>query len=233
MVSRRFTWQCAAVLLTAGLFGLSAVSAQAAIIAVSNHSFELPVAPSSPGYLDTNAIPGWTVSGPQPINSGVWQAPGSSFSSIPDGIQVAYAYRDGLLEQVVGTAANTEYVLSAEFGRGFSNSFGNRIQYTLQLLAGTNVFASFTGLVDSLPAGQFTTVTVSGTPNAAFLGQPLTIRLGSVGGAGGPPPSGDYSTFDNVQLITTPEPTSIVMFGVFGALAAGVAYRRRATTRCG
>ncbi len=154
------------------------------VIAVANPSFESPACPA--GCLPA----GWTVD-----NAGQWPPSPGSFTSIPDGTQVAWANVNGSLTQILSTAlaVNTTYTLTVAVGvRNAYCSFAP----VVTLLAGSTVLGTASGAIPALGQwGTWTLVYDSGNSNAA-AGQLLKISLGS---------TVTESSFDTVSLTSVPD----------------------------
>jgi len=148
--------------------------------------------------LAGDPVPGWVL-----IGHGGTFRPGSSFfpSGVPEGTNVAWLDYDSIesssLSQILSTTltANTVYTLSVDVGHRLDVPLA---PFSAQILAGGELLAE--GTLDTIPAGQFQTVTVTFTAPADHpqLDQPLEIRLVDTANR-------QQVCFDNVRLDATPQ----------------------------
>ena len=187
-------------------------------IPVQNASFEIVANP--PGLNQACAgtgcafndvangdIPDWTHS----FNASAGSfRPGSSttyFNTVlPDGNIVAYI-NNGSISQTLGVflMPDSTYTLSVDVGRR-NDAAG--VNYSLNLLDGSNVFCSQSGSNSTITAGTFSEVTLTCTTGASVPAGLLGIELTGFG---------RQVNFDNVQLnvttttIPTPEPSTLAL----------------------
>jgi len=185
-------WLKVPVLVRAALVGFIAVTSLAPA-----HADSLPV--NNPGFetfalnpnvfsthigigsgfqlLSADPIPGWVLNG----HGGSWRpAPGYFPAGVPEGVNIAWLEYDSMHSSVLSQilvdvlTANTVYTLSVKVGRRSDYPLA---PFSVQLVAGGEVLAE--GTLDTIPAGQFQTVTVTFTApdDHPQLGQPLEIRL--------------------------------------------------------
>lgn len=232
------------------LFAISlalATTTQAALLTITNSSFENPDAANGTFVGSQTAGPaGWTVYNTGPTNNnrffGVWD-PTSTLSfdfPLPQGQQVGVVFLDdtiGLEAGLQQTLSNTlqlstAYTLNVAVGNfrftiGDPWNFVGFPGYRVDLMAGSTILSSDNNTLTP-NEGQFLTSTVSFTtglshPNA---GQLLRIRLVSLNG------SGVEVNFDNVLLDATaiPEPsTTTAVFG--GIIIIGALLKRHRNSR--
>jgi hypothetical protein len=233
----------------AGLAGaLLMGSAHAALLEVTNPSFELPATPS--GTFITGAPPtGWANYGFIETfvgrDVGVLNPAGTLLypNPVPDGSNVAVVFlltggptESGIQQTLTDTLqAGLRYTLEVSVGNiapdGGPWNFAGFPGYRVDLLAGGQLIASDNNTL--LPGeGEFLESTVSVVVGAdhLLLGQPLGIRLVSLDG-----PTGIEVNFDNVRLnaVAVPEPATsgLAAAGLLGVLA--VWNRRRRDRRIG
>jgi hypothetical protein len=214
------------LLVPAALLAMWPTVAGASSIPITNPGFEDPAVPT---FTFTGA-PGWIVGG---SGGGVWNINASPLgfwtATAPEGDQVGWlapAFGPGSPADYTQTLAasfqlNTAYSLTGYVGhpQGFGASIGTA--YTVALLAGGNLLASFSS---TGPEGSFSpfafTFTASGSP---YVGQPLGIRLST---------SQEQTAFDAIALdatATVPEPSSVLF--VASGLGTLLARRRRRSGR--
>jgi hypothetical protein len=166
------------------------------IFVVDNNSTHILLhSPSE--ILSGDPVPGWVLIG----LGGTFRPGSTSFSGIPEGINVAWLDFDSIesssLSQVLSTtlSANTVYTLSVDVGHKAGYPLA---AFSVQLLAGGELLGEAT--LDAIPEGQFQTVTVTFTapPDHSQLDQPLAIRLVSIADR-------QEVCFDNVRLDATPQ----------------------------
>jgi hypothetical protein len=231
----------------AGLTGaLLMGSAHAALLEVTNPSFELPATPAD--SFITGAPPtGWanygfieTFAG---RDVGVLNPAGTLLypNPVPDGSNVAVVFlltggptESGIQQTLTDTLqAGLRYTLEVSVGNiapvAGPWNFAGFPGYRVDLLAGGQVVATDNNTL--LPGeGEFLESTVSVVVGAdhLLLGQPLGIRLVSLDG-----PNGIEVNFDNVRLnaVAVPEPATsgLATAGFLGVLA--VWNRRRVRDR--
>lgn len=208
-------------------------TAFADVVPVANPSFEtlppggLPIGCGTNCNFDQGVVPpGWMFT-PGTTNIGLYgqlqpgpPATTTYFSSVPDGITVAWSDESGsIIYQNVGTTtgAGVNYTLTVDIGARADTS-ANLFDGTADLMIGTTVCAA-TGTMPS--PGSWGVYTALCTSTEA--GDPIVIQLNS---------SGSQGDFDNVHLTdslntsATPEPASFFLMGS-GLLAMGGILRRR------
>jgi hypothetical protein len=211
---KRFVFGLAILAMLLGGVG----QATAGTISVLNPSFESPTTPFYNGLPPT----GWVFLGGgaggvfRPNNTfnggnGNYVDPAKWPNGAPDGIQVAYVV--GTLAQGTPTAALAGVSYTLDVYVGFQNNIGGASLYNVSLLEGTTLIASSSG---TAPFNEYQLVSVTGT--AKGLGD-LTIELSGVFN----PLTGNSQTlFDDVQLSSVPEPSTLVMssimFGMLGVV---------------
>jgi hypothetical protein len=214
-------------LLVAGTLG--AGEAQAASIAVSNANFEEPglvtggfTLVSPPGWSDFLSAAGGLRGVFNPFNSQLTTPTNGSqvgFISINAGAGV------GIQQTLVDTLALGSYTLQADFA--YRKDCCRTPDFALELLAGGNVLATFTGTSAAFDNLNFKTATVNfeATPGSANLGQALGIRIRSAGFT----VQGIQFNFDNVRLNVTPAPVPLPLPALLlGSALTGLgAFRRR------
>ena len=199
-------------------FWLLSSVAWADSILVQNASFELVANP--PGLNQTCAgtgcafndvangpIPGWTPS--FNASAGSFQ-PGSSTTyfntALPDGNIVAYI-NSGSISQTLGVSIlpDSIYTLSVDVGR--RNDVAG-VNYSLNLLAGSNAFCTQSGSNSTIAAGTFSEITLICTTGASVPAGLLGIELTG---------ASRQVNFDDVQLsvtsaaVVTPEPGTLAL----------------------
>ncbi|OYY95515.1 MAG: hypothetical protein B7Y41_03160 [Hydrogenophilales bacterium 28-61-23] len=198
------------------LFALTlaaSLSANAAPVSITNHSFESTVLADG---INGVGIVGWINSTGGAFNPRI--GPTGHFTNpIPDGNNTAWLNGGGATQTLISTllTANTAYTLMVEVGDRRDNVFPG---YQVALLAGNTVLASESSLQ---PNDGFLTSTVNYTALAGnpLLGTALTIRLTA---------NGTQVNFDNVRLDVSPVPepeTYALMLAGLGLV--GFAARRR------
>lgn len=138
-VDTTLVWTCLLSLLLIG------GRAAAAPVAITNPSFETPAL--GDGGFTTGSITGWTATGS--AAKGVFNPTMVQLVPPTDGVQVAYLDGGGTavtLAQTLSTtvAAGETYVLETDFAYRL-NSTATEPPFTLELLAGGSVVASFDG----------------------------------------------------------------------------------------
>jgi hypothetical protein len=217
-----------AIRLALGCAFLTPALAQAAPIAVENHSFETPV--TNPGEFQTStAPPGWSTYGSINFSGrvvGVLNPASTTLYAEPaperDNVGVvfllpSFTNSEAGLQQTLAATLETDtvYTLEVDVGNIANDAtpphnafaFGGFPGYRIELLAGTNVLAADDNSL--LPdEGRFLRSNVQvavGNPHPD-AGEPLTIRLINLDSA-----AGIEVNFDDVQLDATaftPTPTS-------------------------
>jgi len=203
---------------------MSTMPAEAAPIAVTNHSFESPATP--PDSFIANAPPtGWAAYGASLDFSGRTIGvlnPNTTdlyLDPVPDGSNVGVTFltpqmndEAGMQQTLAATLQTlTQYTLTVEVGNLANDNtpfaFEGFPGYRIDLLAGTTVIASDDDTL--LPGeGRFLTSTVQVTIGATHpnAGEPLTIRLVNLDAA-----AGIEVNFDDVRLDATPLGTCAAM----------------------
>ncbi|MCF7957464.1 MAG: DUF1254 domain-containing protein, partial [Phycisphaerae bacterium] len=134
---------------------------------------------------------------------GNWNPPADSYtgSAVPEGNMCAWTA--GTISQVLAEtlAPETQYELTVQVGNSMRYDWP---EYNVQLLAGGIVLAEDPNLNVSVPRDSWALVTVSFDSTGVdpdLLGQPLEIRLSSLGNY-----PGDYAelNFDDVRLTADP-----------------------------
>lgn len=206
--------KCMSIAATVLVAGFVVASANAALI--FSDSFENPAVT---GLTNTNPT-GWTELGGN-TSGGINDEDSGKFTT-PFGSQVLWANgtnqfitTSSILSAVL--TANTDYTLTFYVAKRSDVSGGN---YKVELLAGSTVLNTVTGTTpnNTTFANQVTLLFSPDAGHAGLLGQTLAIRVGT---------NGSYQPqFDNFELDATlvPEPASLVLLGIGGALLCG---RRR------
>lgn len=213
-----------------GMMALAIVpqGALATALPVANPSFEADTPDnnwvywpdaSSPRRLQ-GQITGWTLSAP--TQQGVHRFTAAEFSSIPDGLNVAYV-NTGYISQIItgkSVIAGHIYTLEAMAGKRLDQAT-RTISYALELLAGGNQLAYLQDTVDTPGTFELASLVYPATQN---LAGDLEIRLWSFGG---------QSSFDAVSLSNaTPPPAPIpgsvalMLTGLVGMSALGLRLRK-------
>ena len=195
------------------LFGANLSYAYA--VTVNNASFESP----SPDNSWTSSITDgkWTpsVSGwPDSTGAvGTWLPGSGMFTSIPDGLQVAYLKQSSSISQLTTELLKDgyTYTLSAKVGTRDNSIPGGDTIFsgaTIELLTGATVLASATSTTPS--QGGWVTVDLGYLFNAALNpgleDEPLTLRLSTTG-------IGNQTNFDQIGLTAVPLPAAAWLFG--------------------
>ncbi len=196
------------------LFGANLSYAYA--VTVNNASFESP----SPDNSWTSSITDgkWTpsVSGwPDSTGAvGTWLPGSGMFTSIPDGLQVAYLKQSSSISQLTTELLKDgyTYTLSAKVGTRDNSIPGGDTIFSgakIELLADGNVLKSATSGTPT--QGGWVTVTLDYFFDASanpigWEGKPLTLRLSSLG-------IGNQTNFDQISLTAVPLPAAAWLFG--------------------
>ena len=212
-------------------------------IAIVNPSFEADTTPNgssgSQDYWYYGSFTGWTFNG---IGGGGWyhpstlEYPGGGNSStaatgIPDGSQVAFLQSGAGLKQILTTnlVSNAAYTLTFYVGQRADVALAN---YSVELLAGSNVVASISNPVTPA-AGGYALYTLSYTSGFfdPWAGRPLGILFGATGS------SSTEVNFDGVSLqqinnanVYVPEPTGAAPLAI-GLLGMVLVVSRRQKAR--
>lgn len=175
---------------------------------IANPGFELPEL--TPGGF-TSGTPGWTLFS----GTGQW---GSFYPSMgtwgytaPFGEQVLYTNSVTVQQTLADVAvAGLTYTLEVEVVSRPA-PWGS-MNYRIDLLFGDTIVGSDIATLVP-PVGGYLTSTISYTvqDGDAFIGQPLTIRLG------GP---GSQCNFDNVRVNGVPAPTTLALVGIAGLVGS-------------
>jgi len=219
--------------------GTAFISTSANAITVLNPSFELPPGGdlSSPLPLtagcgaaagcsyNSGSIPDWNLTG-----SGGLFEPGNPlntvfFSSVPNGVTVAYANSGAVWQTVVNSmVAGVTYTLNVDVG--FRTDIADDSLVGLQV--GYNYLSGSFVSTNAGPqgSGSWVPYTASLTATAADAGQILSVVLAETGG------QGDY---DEVSVSATPLPSTWTMLiagfvGLLGFVAFGGKKRKVAAT---
>jgi lysophospholipase L1-like esterase len=185
-------------------------------ITIVNPSFEIPSLADGALAEGPGVIGGWSFEATPATYSGIFNPPVGSYPTAAgngtptgaDGANAAYLFNNGgptesviARQQLSATLQpESEYLLRVAIGRFLpdqpyaSSTYGG---YTIELLAGSNVIASSSGMIDPATATfRDAIATVSSDRVAAtLLGQPLSVRL-SLAGAQAP----RSTHFDSVRL---------------------------------
>lgn len=193
-------------------------------VAITNASFESPAL--GDGGFTNGAIPGWTATGT--VARGVFNP--TTFQLVPptDGVQVAYLDGGGtavtLSQTLSATVAPGEtYVLEADFAYRL-NTTAPRPPFSLELLAGNTIVASFSGGPgNGFTDTAFTTATATYVAPASGpqIGTALAVRITMVGA------TNTQICFDNVRINANPPPVPAPTGGLWLAPVLGwMAWRR-------
>ncbi len=175
---------------------------------IANPGFELP--DYAPGQFGSGGTPGWTLFS----GTGAW---GSFYPTVsswgytaPFGEQVLYT-NSVTVQQTLADVAVAGFTYTLEVAVVNRPTFGS-MNYRIDLLFGDTIVGSdIASLVP--PVGGYLTSTISYTvqDGDAFIGQPLTIRLG------GP---GSQCNFDNVTVNGVPAPSTLALVGIAGLVGS-------------
>ena len=202
-------------------------------IAIVNPSFEADTVPNgssgTQNYWYTGSFTGWAFSG----TYGGWYHPAqpaypgggnnnSPASGIPDGVQVAWLNNNGSgdnkLSQVLSATLQSNATYAFSFYVGRRADFVLPTNYSVELLAGSNVLATLVNPVVAT-AGTFQQYTLSYTTPFfdPLSGQSLGLALLASGSAGG------QVNFDNLSLtVVTNANTYIPEPAVLWLMASGI-----------
>ena len=247
--------------LAAGLLGGIPVTAWATPspptpITIVNPSFEANTPSNTAGvyynggvgsqdYYAFGSFTGWSWNGAS--YAGWWhpstlEYPGGGSTSvaatnIPNGAQVAFVNGGASLSQVLTTklTSNSSYALS--FSVGQRSDIPLPSAYSVELLAGSNILATWSNLMAPLPtapgAGEFVSDTLlftSQTQNDPYAGLALGVVL-QAGGSTNNEVSYDalnLNVINDVNLIPEPTSVGVLIVGLIGTL---VLSRRRAPAK--
>jgi hypothetical protein len=201
-----------------------AIIGYAASIPVPNFSFENPDIADGGTTGSFDSIPGWSKSS------------GTTFVGVRDPLNVQYSSATGInaplpgsgdgaqsavmsageggatLSTNVGTlAANTRYFLTVAVGNPLDHDPGP-VRLGLTIDGSTAPTASTTILPGSIPDGTFTDFSVALGPfpsSDSRIGTALGIQI--VLGAATLPNTGSMADFDNVRLVSVPEPAAVLL----------------------
>jgi hypothetical protein len=156
------------------------------------------------------SIPAWTATGG--VSFGEFQ-PGTQdgtttyFSTIPDGITVAYT-NDATISQTVGATVQTDVVYTLQVSLGWRNDLPSFVGSADLLVSGNQYLA--TGVTPA--QGNWSVFTATYTGLAGDAGDPITIQLND-----------GQADFDNVLLSDnlTAAPAPVIGHGLPGVLAIG------------
>jgi hypothetical protein len=192
--------------------------AGASSLTINNWSFENP--PQNVNQFTTGSITGWTQVGGS-NQWGVWRPVGASyFSSVPDGLQVAWTHSAGLSQTLADTVQpSTIYTLKVAVGDWDRSLYSHG--YNITLKAGDTVLASLSGDTYAIPQHEFVDKELSYTSTSSDpnIGKALTIVLSS---------DRVETNWDLVRLDATsavPIPPSLFLLG--SGLAGVVGFRVR------
>jgi hypothetical protein len=195
-------------------FASASGQVSADLIPIANASFEDPATDTEVGY----DITGWTLGGSL---GGVWNINKDPLGAwnpgvkAPNGDQIAYLSPAGVpsapasMTQTLSAnlEADTIYTLSAWVG----HPLGYPATFTIELLAGTHVVASYSG---TGPQGSFQLYQATfNSAGSSYVGQPLQIELAS---------SGTQTGFDAITLSTSPATVPEPSTAVVAALSVGL-----------
>jgi PEP-CTERM motif len=193
----------------------------AASLLITNPSFETDVI-TNPGDSSPANITGWTDLGGDPGygRTAIGQFP----SGAPDGVNYAYTNTaaDTLSQTLTSSLeADTTYTLTVATGwradlpgAGYPNYPG----YKIELWAGGNLLATDSAIVNGGTGvgptiGTWKDVTATYTsPSTVTPGQFLEVRL--LAGATVNGTSAIQTNYDNVRLVSVPEPSSTLLLGL-------------------
>lgn len=203
---------------------LLAGPAAAGPLAIVNAGFETPAL--GDGGFTNGAITGWTATGT--AARGVLNPTTAQLVAPTEGVQVAYLDGGGTAVTLSQTLAATvvageTYVLETDFAYRL-NLPTTQPPFTLELLAGGNVVASFSGGPgNGFGSAAFETATASYTAPASgpSIGTALGIRISMVGA------TNTQITFDDVRINSSPAPSPVPTVGLWLApVLAWTAWRR-------
>ncbi len=224
------------IALLATLALLAARQSSAGIdVPVTNYSFESPALTNGDYQGDGNypapfTIPGWGSDGANGngvqnfIGTGAY-GNGSVLPGTADGKQAVYVNSSDVYQDVGKLLANTTYTLTVAAGN--QPGYGPGSSGEIELVNGSNAGGA---LLSGAPVGpngdpnhplaigNFTDFTTTFTTGGSVSGD-LTIVLAKT--------SGNQVDYDNVRLTasTTPEPASLVVWGL--VIAGGIVVSRR------
>jgi hypothetical protein len=208
------------------LAALTAIAGPAAAgpVTIVNPGFETPAL--GDGGFTNGSITGWTATGT--AARGVLNPTTAQLVAPPEGVQVAYLDGGGTAVTLAQTLATTvvageSYVLEADFAYRL-NLPTTQPPFTLELLAGGSVVASFAGGPgNGFGSGAFKTATASYTAPATGpqIGTALGIRISMIGA------TNTQITFDDVRINSSPAPSPVPTVGIWlTPVLAWTAWRR-------
>lgn len=196
--------------------GLVCASVAAAMVAptamadfdIANPGFELP--DYAPGQFGTSGTPGWTRFSGTGNWGSFYPTVGSWGYTAPFGEQVLYT-NSVTVQQTLADVAVAGFTYTLEVAVVNRPTFGS-MNYRIDLLFGDTIVGSDIATLVP-PVGGYLTSTISYTvqDGDAFIGQPLTIRLG------GP---GSQCNFDNVTVNGVPAPSTLALVGIAGLVGS-------------
>lgn len=220
-------------------------SGNAALLTVTNHSFETDVVADGDFDASTTSGPaGWDVYNTAATDGfrqfGTLNPSAAQFDSVPDGSNVGLVFlrtagigEAGLQQTLSDTLLlNTTYTLTVEVGNFRDGDAGDPFDfngfpgYRVDLLADGNPTPLASDLNSLTPSeGIFQTSIVSFTTGSSHpdAGQALAIRLVNLNG------TGIEVNFDDVRLDASPVPepsTTALLLGAVGLICAGLRRNR-------
>jgi hypothetical protein len=190
------------------LLVLMTSGAGASTITITNPSFELPVAPVSPGYTTVGAPANWSGNS----FTGVYIPNDFGDGPAPDGNQAAFVNPGNNISTVGASPANA--LSSSTLAAGtytltvYVDNRGASDGATIDLLAGGNIVGTLTTTPPSLDTWEQVTLTVVISGTNAYLGDALGIELAANSAS-----NGASVDFDDVNLsFATPLPATLPLF---------------------
>jgi PEP-CTERM motif len=234
LISRLGTTAVAAVAIL-----LSAITAKATPITITNASFESPSSPASTSK-NPNILPGWVFNVQGGSEYGTMTVHSSSFSSVGASSGNNYAYINNDSPNVTDTLTSaaslgtitpdTDYTLTVAIGNrngtGLYNDPGN---VSFSLLANGVAFATQTVTNGTVPNGTFDdfTLTYTTPDSGSMIGENLTIQLATLPEQSNAFQAGfDNVTLDETTIAAAPEPATVILL-VGGLALIGIARLRR------